>query len=309
MKKTLQKIVIGILVFACVFAGGSQGSSIQARAAAKMYDAVFTDNRISLQEGQAYSLKIMKNNVQLEESRFSYRTSDATVAGVTSKGVIKAKKAGSATIVATLKTNSKQKVTFTVIVRAENMSVTIGNTAETSYGIKIPVVSEFNKLALIPGNDWTGEGEEANSYDTAWGKALFLYNKLAHYSTDSPIQDSGLDILHNGMAFDGIGPVALMRNFDKGSYYFYYTMDLSDMSPLGIAIERDLSRFMLAMITSTPTEVEDALYRTMYGPDGEEPIDIKGAWTRIGDCKIKYTYGHYSKGTDYLYEFKIMAAD
>ncbi|MDD6038739.1 MAG: Ig-like domain-containing protein, partial [bacterium] len=238
-------------------------------------------------------------------SKLNFKTSNSSVASVSKKGVIKGKKVGTAKITVTLKNNTKVKTTITVKVTTKSQQVVQGGTANTSFGIKIPVVSEFNKIALDPQNYWTGETSESNDFSKAFGEALQEYSKKAKYGIhDSPIQDAGDYVFHTGVAGDDMGPITLWRDPEKGCYYFYYTVSLNDYDEEGVAINRDLSRFLLALITSTPTEVEKAIYESTFtAPDGKEPI--KGEWTKIGDCEVKFTW---YKPDPYIVEYVIRPA-
>ena len=302
MQGKWKKLVLVLLVFSCVFTSVSLGSVTQAQAATKLYDVVFTKNKITIKKGHTYTLKMHYKDSVLSASKLNFKTSNSSVASVSKKGVIKGKKVGTAKITVILKNNTKVKTTITVKVTTKSQQVVQGGTVETSYGVKIPVVSEFNTIGLVEGNDWTGEGTVGNDFDKAYGKALQEYSEKANYGIhDSPILPAGDDTIHNGTAYDDMGPVTLMRNTDKGCYYFYYTMDISDLNDDAIKRQRDLSLFMLSMITSTPKEVEKAIYESQFtAPSGKEPI--KGEWTKVGDCEIKYTRG---QPDPYFYEYGI----
>ena len=322
MKKEFRKLFLVLLVFVSVFTSVSLGSVTQTQAATKLYEESHPDNKISLKKGQKYTLHMNYKGKRLASSKFKFKSSNPKVMSVSSKGVLKANKKGSAKIYVTLKSNTKVKSTIISEVvssskKLENSSskeepakpsgkqVVQGGTADTSFGVKIPVVSEFNTLALDSRNYWTGETSASNDFSKAFGEALQKYSDAAKYGIhDSPIQDAGDYVFHTGVAGDDMGPITLKRNTEKGCYYFYYTVDLNDYDKEGIAINRDLSRFLLALVTSTPTEVEKAIYESQFtAPSGKEPI--KGEWTKVGDCEIKYTRG---QPDPYIYEYAIRPA-
>lgn len=305
MKGKWKKLVLALLVFSCVFTSVSLGSVTQAQAATKLYDVVFTKNKITIKKGHTYTLKMNYKDSVLSASKLNFKTSNSGVASVSKKGVIKGKKVGTAKITVTLKNNTKIKTTITVKVTTKSQQVVQGGTAKTSFGVKIPVVDKFNTIALDPRNYWTGETSESNDFSKAFGEALQEYSKKAKYALhDSPIQDAGDYVFHTGVAGDDMGPITLWRDPEKGCYYFYYTVDLRDYDKEGIAINRDLSRFLLALVTSTPTEVEKAIYESTFtAPDGKEPI--QNSWTKIGDCEIKFTW---YKPDPYIVEYVIRPA-
>ena len=305
MQGKWKKLVLVLLVFSCVFTSVSLGSVTQAQAATKLYDVVFTKNKITIKKGHTYTLKMHYKDSVLSASELNFKTSNSSVASVSKKGVMKGKKVGTAKITVTLKKNTKVKTTITVKVTTKSQQVVQGSTAKTSFGVKIPVVSEFNKIALTPGSYWTGETSASNDFSKAFGEALQKYSDAAKYGIhDSPIQDAGDCVFHAGVAGDDMGPITLWRDPEKGCYYFYYTVSLRDYDKEGVAINRDLSRFLLALITSTPTEVEKALYESTYtAPSGKEPI--KNTWTKIGDCEVKFTC---SRIDPYLIEYVIRPA-
>ena len=305
MQGKWKKLVLVLLVFSCVFTSVSLGSVTQAQAATKLYDVVFTKNKITIKKGHTYTLKMNYKDSVLSASKLNFKTSNSSVASVSKKGVIKGKKVGTAKITVTLKNNTKVKTTITVKVTTKSQQVVQGSTIKASNGVKIPVVSEFNKIGLIEGNDWTGEGTVGNDFDKAYGKALKEYSKKENYALhDSPILPAGDDTIHNGTAYDDMGPVTLMRNTDKGCYYFSYTMDISDLNDDAIKRQRDLSLFMLSMITLTPKEVEKAIYEDCFINSGDDLFPER-EWVYVGDCKIMFTYG---KHDPFLCEYKIAPA-
>ncbi|MCI5934275.1 MAG: Ig-like domain-containing protein [Lachnospiraceae bacterium] len=292
MKKELRKLLLVLLIFTSVFISIPLGSVVQLQAATKLCDEFYTSNMITIKKGGSYTLKMNYNGKTFASSKFKFKSSDSKVVSVSSKGVLKGKKIGSAKVYVTSKSNKKVKATICVTINSTGPQAVQGGTVETSYGVKIPVVSEFNKIGLIEGNDWTGEGTAGNDYDKAYGKALKEYSKVANYGIhDAPILPAGDYAIHNGTAWDEMGPVTLWRNIDMGRYFFYYTIDLSDLNDDAIQRQRDLSLFMLSMITSTPTEVEKAIYESAFtAPDDKEPIPTSGKWAKIGDCQIKFTW-------------------
>lgn len=299
-------MVIALLVFTCVFTSVSLVAPIQAQASTKLHDKIYSNNKITIKKGKTYTLKMIYKDNQVSSSKFLYKSSNSKVVSVSKKGVLKGKKIGSAKVYVTLKSNKKVKTTISVKVNSSGPQVVQGGTADTSFGVKIPVVSEFNTLALDSRNYWTGETSASNDFSKAFGEALQKYSDAANYGIhDSPIQDSGDYVFHTGVAGDDMGPITLKRNTEKGCYYFYYTVDLNDYDKEGIAINRDLSRFLLALVTSTPTEVEKAIYDTTFGPSGKEPIDLDGAWTKVGDCQVKFTRSNMDP---FIIEFAIKPA-
>lgn len=306
MKKKIRILLLVLLIVTSVFTGVPLGSVVQLQAATKLCDELYSSNMITIKKGGSYTLQMNYNGKTFTSSKFKFKSSDSKVVSVSSKGVLKGKKIGSAKVYVTSKSNAKVKATIRVTVNSTGPQIKQGGTVDTSYGIKFPVVSEFNKIGLDSNNYWTGEGAKSTVFSKTFGAACEAYNKAAHYSRDSPIHDSGAYTLHNGVADDDLGPVTLMRNPGKGCYYFYYTINLSDYDKEGIAINRDLSRALLAMITSTPAEVEAAIFDRIFGaPDSNKKIDKNGAWATIGDCEVKYTRGSSIYA---IYEFAIRPA-
>ena len=297
MKKTFKNIITLMLVLTCVISSMLVNTTTVS-AATKITESVYVNNKLTLKKGKTYTLKM-----NYDASKLNFKSSNTKVATIDKKGKIKAKSVGSAKITVTLKKNTKVKTTISLKVNLEGPQVVQGSTAKTSFGVKIPVVSEFNKVALDPNNSWTGSGESTD-FSKAFGKALKEYSEAANYGIhDSPIQDSGVDTLHNGMAFDDMGPVTLMRDTDKGCYYFYYTADLNDLGKTNTKYNRDLSLFLLSLVTSTPKEVEKAIYESAFtAPNGKEPIPSDRTWTKIGDCEVRFTW---SKSDPVILEYAI----
>ena len=251
-----------------------------------------TESEVSATESEVSSTNISTSKSEVSSSRTEVSSSKTEISSSKSE-VSSSKKPVSSSKEEPISSSKEEPISSSKEEPAtpSGKQVVQGGTADTSFGVKIPVVSEFNTLALDSRNYWTGETSASNDFSKAFGEALQKYSDAANYGIhDSPIQDAGDYVFHTGVAGDDMGPITLWRDPEKGCYYFYYTVDLRDYDEEGIAINRDLSRFLLALVTSTPTEVEKAIYETQYtAPNGKEPIPLDGSWAKIGDCEIKAT--------------------
>lgn len=98
-------------------------------------------------------------------------------------------------------------------------------------------------------------------------------------------------------AYGGVGDFELERHPELG----YYTMSINfDMSQNVVKFTPEDHRSVLlslcAMISSTPIELEDAIYRDSFAK-GDPFIAEENNWSTIGDCEVQWagnTYGSWS---------------
>ncbi len=145
MKKMIKRIAAAMLVTVLTFmsAGGSLTAEAAAKAPKKMSLKV-TAKKIDIKGKATISVKSVKPSDASKAVK--YKSSNKKVAAVSSKGVVTGKKAGKATITVTSKKNKKVKKTVKITVKnmkptslslsASNLSMTVGEKAETKATVK-----------------------------------------------------------------------------------------------------------------------------------------------------------------------------
>ena len=91
--------------------------------------------------------------------------------------------------------------------------------------------------------------------------------------------DATDQIIYNDVAAE------ILRQPEKYQYVFIFSRYIAEQDDGG-EMSRDIIRFMLgSWITSTPLEVETALWEDCFG-DYEQ--FTSGTWVTIGDCQIQW---------------------
>lgn len=167
--------------------------------------------------------------------------------------------------------------------------VSQGSTGTTSFGTTYPIISEFNKNGLNASaasfwsydslNDFEYTAREANE---ALGKAV------------GSLEASGVAFTLDGTGcIISCGSAWVERQPSKGQYLFVYGVDFNALSDGG-DLSREIIKVMLGTsVTSTPIEVEKALWDDCFGDNS-----VLDEWTTVGDCQLKF--GSYD-GTKWIY--------
>lgn len=166
--------------------------------------------------------------------------------------------------------------------------ITQGSTGTTSLGTTYPIVSEFNKVGLNPNNDnFFTSGSTATEFTEAMGQAnKSLGEALGYRSNDTPIDATNTYISYLD--------AHISRKPESGYYVWVYAGDITDSTDGGTS-SRAAHQVMLGAITSTPAEVENALFEATFG-NNSYGLDENGAsWTTVGDCKLIWAYGDESQ--------------
>lgn len=131
--KSMRKIISFMLIFVLVFGSVSVGSSQSVEAASKngitlekKYKSLYAGESFTLKATEIYrkgkltaSSKKKLNTSALSYKNFKFKSSNSRVTAVSQKGVVTAKKKGTATITMTNKKDSKVKASFKLTVKAK----------------------------------------------------------------------------------------------------------------------------------------------------------------------------------------------
>lgn len=178
-----------------------------------------------------------------------------------------------------------------------HISVSQGSTGKTSFGTEYPILSEFNKVALDPNNTgWTNNDNVPDDYTNAVGEANRSLGKAVG-SLESTGVAFTLDGTNNIVS---CGSAWIERQQSKGQYLFVYGVDFTALSDGG-DLSREIIKVMLGtLVTSTPVEVEKALFEDCFGDN-----TILDDWTIVGDCQIKFVYSNVE---DMVFQYVIKPA-
>lgn len=170
---------------------------------------------------------------------------------------------------------------------APGEQITQGSTGTTSFGTTYPIVSEFNKVGLNPDSMSFGSVDgSSNDFAVAFGQGnKAIGEALGYRSNDTPI-----DVTNSYISYLD---AHISRKPESGYYVWVYAGDITDSTDGGTS-SRAAHQVMLGAITSTPAEVEQALFESTFGASGTEVI-TGDSWVTIGDCKIIFAYADDSK--------------
>ena len=259
---------------------------------------------VKLNESSVTMYKYMQVQLKLEgASSVSWNSSNKKVAKVSQKGVVTGVKKGSCKITATNKKTGKKYSCKVVVqdVPTRDQSVKKGSTGYTSFGVEFPIVSKFNRIPLINdgyldlydlGKNWWGADTDVNSFSY---QMLCSGKDNAHsHGNHSTVyyEVSELYTFWIGTKYTVLQTLdtKLQAVPEEGVYYFFYLVDVTDSSDNG-RTSRDNTLLLLANITSTPFEVEQALFEDAFTDDEHFSKD---KWVTIGDCKIQFVYAQDS---------------
>ena len=162
-----------------------------------------------------------------------------------------------------------------------------GSTGYSFYGVSYPILSEFNRDGLNPENEsFLSKGSDNLELAMAIAKANITLGKLLYFNPADP-RIFLLDATDQRLYTLGF---SILREPEKGQYTIWHSI-YNDETSDGGEMLRDTIRFMLgAAITSTPLEVEEALWEDCFGDYEQFTTDT---WVTIGDCQIQF------QGIDY----------
>ncbi|MGN1165962.1 MAG: hypothetical protein ACI4S2_06035 [Lachnospiraceae bacterium] len=183
--------------------------------------------------------------------------------------------------------NNSQPAEQTQIVTSSATEIVQGSTGTTFLGTTYPIVSEFNKLGLnINYDNFFSSDGMSSEFAVAMGQAnRSLSNALGYPSDFTAISATNTYLSYLD--------AHISRKPESGYYVFVYAGDITDSTDGGTS-SRAAHQVMLGAITSTPAEVEAALFESTFtAPNGQEPISTN--WTTIGDCQIIFAYADESK--------------
>ena len=148
MKKTVTRLMTLVLAVMLVIAGVLTSTST-VEAATKPTKITLNSTKRTMYIGQKYTLKVKSVKPAKASKSVKFKSSNSKVATVTSKGVVQAKKKGTATITVTSKLNSKVKASFKVTVKQQVKKITLAKTKVTlyagkSYTLKAKSISPSN---------------------------------------------------------------------------------------------------------------------------------------------------------------------
>ena len=162
----MRKIVTWLVALAVIFTmANGWGATLQAEAAASF----LSQKAIALQAGKSATLKV-KNG----KGKTKWESSNNSIATVNSKGTVKAKKAGTATVTAT---NAKRKFKCTVTVSKKTAKTLVayfsltGTTADAAKKVKAAAGGDL--VRIQPRTPYTSD------YDALLETAQDEYNRKA----------------------------------------------------------------------------------------------------------------------------------
>lgn len=265
---------------------------------------------VKLNESAVTMYKYMEVQLTLEGAKsVSWSSSNKKIAKVSQKGVVTGVKEGSCKITATDKKTGKKYICKVVVrdVPTRDQSVEIGSKGYTSLGTEFPIVSKFNRFPLVNdgfidvsdfGKTWWGADTDVDSFSYQMrcaGRDYF------YAQGNLPAGFGFLDISDSITVSIGMKHT-ILRTFssrleavpEEGIYYFcYYEINES------YVWDRDHTLLLLANITSTPVEVEQAIFEDAFTDDEHFSKD---EWVTVGDCMIQFAYAE--KGSLACYKIK-----
>lgn len=143
MKKAASLTLAAALVVTSVFCGGND-----AQAAVKAKKITMNKKKVNITVGGKFTLKVKKVTPKKANKAVKYKSSNKKIASVSKKGVVKGKKAGTATITVTSKSNKKVKATVKVTVKDKKQQT-------TPVVSQPPVATATPVVTPAPGSDVT----------------------------------------------------------------------------------------------------------------------------------------------------------
>ncbi len=168
-----------------------------------------------------------------------------------------------------------------------------GNTITSYNGTSIATLNKFNNAGLynppsdyVYSYDWFGYIDE-NGNSVSDPSVKNVVNNLTNIENACSFQQGYTvwnDTVYMHFVTGGAaGALELRRHPSNGYYTITINYDIASGVGSEISVEdgRDALLGLCAMISSTPGELESAIYNSLYGE--VEPIG-RDTWTSIGDC-------------------------
>lgn len=156
----IKKAIMCLMASSVIIAAGKNVSDVKA-AGKKVSSIKLNVSSKTLKEGQKYTLKVKSVKPAGASKAVIWKTSDKKKVTVNNKGVITAKKKGTATITAVSKSNKKKKAVCTVIVKSKSSIRYSGKYSGTVWTIDneglLTVRGSgeiYNRDAAKPGPGW-----------------------------------------------------------------------------------------------------------------------------------------------------------
>ena len=267
MKKNLRRIAVFIAFAVAICSADASGFISQAASTTKNITLNYPAKEMIV--GQTIKLKVDYVKPKGASKDVTWKSSDTKVATVSPKGVIKAKKAGKATITATSKSNNKVKATCKV----------------TVLKYKVPEL----RLEKVSGNFACGESllkkkwKEIYPYYCKYiGEPEKISAEGMTLSWDDAINDPNLVDFKAETNTVYMGPLPHHDNFNKNNHYDYEPFVMQVLHESGHMFNQqgdDLARFDFGQwvweATSIIAEVD--YYNEVYGEynrHGESRLDM-----------------------------------
>ena len=163
---------------------------------------------------------------------------------------------------------------------APGEQITQGSTGTTSFGTTYPIVSEFNKLGLDSNStDFFSTSGYGSDFAIAFGEGNRAISDVLGY----PSTQIAINVTNT---YISCLDAHITRQPDKSQYIFTYADNITTDSDGG-TIARARHQVMLGAITSTPVEVEQALFEDCFTDNEHFSLDT---WVTVGDCQIRFVY-------------------
>jgi len=167
-------------------------------------------------------------------------------------------------------------------------------------GNSIRTLPSFNTMALSGGIEegigWFGdEYGEDQAASIAYGEEWRALEASYHMADDA---SNGWIYGSETMQFVGVNEgqnvIALTRDYENGYYVFTYKVDISALTDEENAMYRDASALLLSVVTSAPSDVEEAIYNDCFvGSSGEDVMTV-------GDCIVSYVEAESDNFCSYI---------
>lgn len=294
MKKKVLQILLPLLILTAMVAGCGKKE-----AAVEPTEIVSEATEATATEETETSTEEKQTDASKETNTTTKETANASES--TTTAAAQAQETPQAEVTPPAETNSQpveQTQIVTTGVTGREFTVQ-GSTGTTFLGTTYPIVSEFNKLGLNPNyNDFFSSDGMTTDFAKAMGQANRAISDVLGYPSD-------FVAISATSAYINCLDAHISRMPESGYYVWVYAADITDTTDGGTS-SRALHQVILGAITSTPAEVEAALFEAMWGDD---PYNIGSCqWVTVGDCKILYAYGNPNEG-EWRYEFAIKPAN
>ena len=159
--------------------------------------------------------------------------------------------------------------------KAEKDNIALDN------GVQVAVLEKYNTGDLEMDASKYAELETIEAYykDKLSEDAWLFKNSASQISWCWGNPDAG----------DGIHDLVLTKNSDSEMYELdlNYDMRIDIKEDIGVTDSRDIVRFMLSLVTSEPTLVEEQIFMDMFLNE-QSSIPEMGNWCNVADCDLQW---------------------